>query len=87
MTPGRAISWVVILVPFYFALVIFTTTQENLMDFVRTAAKAIVGAVVAGAASFAAARGIDLTDAQVSAVTLFLTGLAVYFTRNKTTEV
>lgn len=83
MTPGRALSWVLILLPHYFLLVIVVTIKENLMDFVRTAAKAVIGAIVSGVASFAAAKGIDLTDAQVSALTLFLTGLAVYFTRNK----
>ena len=87
MTPGRALSWVLILVPIYLTLVIVVTIKENFVDFIRTAAKAVAGAIVSGLASFAAAKGVDLTDAQVSALTLFLTGLAVYFTRNKTTEV
>lgn len=83
MTPGEALVWVLIALPYYFALVIIVTTLEDTMDFVRTALKAIVGAVVAGVSSFAALKGIDLTPAQTAFLTTFLTGFGVYFTRNK----
>jgi len=83
VTPGRALVWVLILLPPYFALVIVATIKENLMDFIRSAAKAIVAVVVGAVSTFAASQGFDLTDAQVAAITAFLTGLVVYLVPNK----
>ena len=87
MTTGEALAWVVILLPIYFVLVIVTTTQENAMDFIRTAAKAVAAVAVSALAPLAAKYGLDVdVDAMTLVVTSFLTGVAVYFTRNKAPE-
>lgn len=83
MTTAEALWWVVILVPVYFALVLIVTTRENTMEFIRSAAKAVVAVVVGFVTSFAASQGFDLTDAQVAALTAFLSGLVVYLVPNK----
>ncbi len=84
MTPAQALVWVLIALPYYFSLVIIATTKEDTMEFIRSAAKAIVAVVVGAVSTFAASQGFDLTDAQVAAITAFLTGLAVYLIPNKT---
>lgn len=86
MTAGQALVWVLIALPYYFTLVIVVTTLEDTMEFIKAALKAIVGTVVAGVSSFAAAKGIDLTPAQTSFLTALLTGLGVYVTRNKVAQ-
>jgi uncharacterized membrane protein (DUF441 family) len=83
MTNTEALTWVLVLLPYYFALVVVVTTQEQTMEFIRSAAKAIVAVVVGAVSTFAASQGFDLTDAQVAAITAFLTGLAVYLIPNK----
>lgn len=84
MTTGEALTWVLILLPYYFTLVVIVTTRENTMEFIRSAAKAIVAVIVGAVTTFAASQGFDLTDAQVAAITAFLTGLVVYIVPNKT---
>ena len=87
MTTGEALWWVLLLTPAYMTLVVIVTTKENLMEFIRSAAKAVVAVVVGFATQLAASQGFDLTDAQVAALTAFLTGLVVYLVPNKTPEV
>jgi hypothetical protein len=87
MTAGQALVWVLIALPYYFALVIIVTTLEDTVNFIKQAAKAITALVVTAVTTFAAANGFDLTDAQVTALSAFLSAVAVYLVPNKTPEV
>jgi Na+/proline symporter len=87
LTSTQALVWVLIALPYYFALVIAVTTLEDTMNFIKQAAKALTALVVTAVTTFAAANGFDLTDAQVAALTAFLSAIAVYLVPNKTPEV
>lgn len=86
MSTGEARWWALLFAATYLTLVVIVTTKENLVDFIRQAAKAVVAVVVGFVSTFAASQGFDLTDAQVAALTAFLTGLVVYLVPNKAPE-